>query len=387
LFPAICTYNKLIDVNFGQQPFAYTPPTGFNRLNTFNLPTPTIGATASTQAGKYFNPVLYTGDNSSSKSITGVGFQPDFVWIKARSIAYSNILYDVVRGTGNTKNLSSDSISAEPAFSSNANLSSFDSDGFTVGSTASTNILNGNTSTYVAWNWKANGAGSSNTSGTITSTVSANTSAGFSIVTFTTVTSGTSSVGHGLGVTPSFVIFKARGITSNWICQHTSTGTQYLLLNGTGAATTDSTVWNSAPTSSVVNMGTGFAGFSGATAVMYCFAPVAGYSAFGSYTGNGSSDGRFVFTGFRPRFIMVKRTDSAGNNWTILDSARSESNDVDDYLYLNLSNAEIANTNADVDFLSNGFKIRNTTSDQNTSGATYIYMAFAENPFKYANAR
>jgi len=367
--------------NFGQRPFSYTPPTGFNRLNTYNLPTPTILA-----GDDYFNAVLWTGNGSTPRAFTGIGFAPDFAWIKNRTSSANHALIDIVRGTG-AKVLESDLTDAENNYG--LTVDSFNSDGYTL-SQGSFNFSYANTNShnYVSWNWKANGAGVSNTQGTITSTVSANTTAGFSIVTFTTVTSGTSSVGHGLGVTPSFVIFKARGSTSNWICQHTSTGTQYLLLNGTGAATTDSTVWNSAPTSSVVNMGTGFAGFSGATAVMYCFTAVSGYSAFGSYTGNGSADGPFIYTGFRPRFIMWKRSDSTGD-WIIFDTARDTYNYADKQLVPNSSAAEQVTGGGFVreDFLSNGFKVRSTDSYINANGGTYIYMAFAENPFKIARGR
>jgi hypothetical protein len=364
--------------NFGQRPFVYTPPTGFYPLNTYNLPTPTILA-----GDDYFNAVLWTGNGSTPRAFTGIGFAPDFAWIKNRTSPANHALIDIVRGTG-AKVLESDLTDAENDYG--LTVDSFNSDGYTL-SQGSLNFSYANTNShnYVSWNWKANGAGVSNTQGTITSTVSANTTAGFSIVTFTTVTSGTSSVGHGLGVTPSFVIFKARGSTSNWICQHTSTGTQYLLLNGTGAATTDSIVWNSAPTSSVVNMGTGFAGYSGATAVMYCFTAVSGYSAFGSYTGNGSTDGPFVFTGFRPRFVMFKRTDAV-EQWAIRDTARDTYNASELELFPNLSNAEEDN-NLGIDLISNGFKIRNSANRYNASSGTYIYMAFAENPFKIARGR
>ena len=378
-----------LSANFGQRPFAYTPPTGFVALNTFNLPTPTIGATASTQAGKYFNPVLWTGNGSTPRSFTGIGFAPDFAWIKSRSTAADHALIDSVRGTG-SKALISNTTSAENG--DGLVINSFDSDGYTL-ATGSINFsyANTNTASYVSWNWKANGTGSSNTQGSITSTVSANTTAGFSIVTYTG-TGANATVGHGLGVAPSMIIVKIRNSSAySWAVGNTSIGwANYLLLNTTDATASSSTVWQStAPTSSVFSIGTSSAVnlFSG-TFVAYCFAQIAGYSAFGSYTGNGSSDGPFVFTGFRPRFIMWKRSDSTGD-WIIFDTARDTYNYADKQLVPNTSGAEQVTGGGFVreDFLSNGFKVRSTDSYINANGGTYIYMAFAENPFKYSNAR
>jgi hypothetical protein len=328
---------------------------------------------------------LYTG-NSTTNVITNSGsMQPDLVWIKSRSNSQGNNLFDSIRGAGYV--LFSNATNAET--NNTANFTSFNSNGFSLASNGGDTNFSGYT--YVAWQWRAsNAAGVSNTQGTITSTVSANPTAGFSIVTFTTVTSGTSSVGHGLGVTPSFVIFKTRSTTSNWICQHISTGTQYLLLNGTGAAVTDSAVWNSAPTSSVVNMGTGFAGYSGATAVMYCFAAVSGYSAFGSYTGNGSTDGPFIYTGFRPKYILIKRTDTTAS-WYVYDTVRQNYNAMGAQTDPLLPNSSSAEGGPDaswyIDALSNGFKIRNASNFDNNSSGTYIYACFAENPFKISRAR
>jgi len=347
------------------------------------MPTPTIP-----NGAPYMAATLYTGDNASSKTITGVGFQPDFVWIKARNIAYSNVLYDVVRGTGNTKNLSSDSTSAEPAFSSNANLTSFDSNGFTVGSTASTNIINGNTTTYVSWNWKAGGTAVSNTSGTITSQVSANTTSGFSVVTFAAAANGT--VGHGLGATPSLVILKSRTNGTNyWLTYHVSTGaTGFLALNTADAFTTNSTTWNNtAPTSLVFTLGSGITSGGYGNCVAYCWSQIAGYSAFGSYTGNGSTDGTFIYTGLRPKYVMIKRTDSAGG-WMISDTSRYPYNVVNGALEAQSSSAEFNNDSYyQYDIVSNGIKIRGTSSAINSSGGTYIYACFAENPFKLSRAR
>jgi hypothetical protein len=376
--------------NFGQRPFAYTAPSGFKALNTQNLPTPTIGATPATQAGKYFNPVLYTG-NGTTNNITGVGFQPDFVWMKNRTSSFFHGLYDVVRGTGTTKSLYSNTTEAEGTNSGNQNLVSFDSNGFTLGSTSSTNAINTNGEAHVSWNWKANGAGVTNTAGSITSTVSANTTSGFSIATFTGNGTAGATFGHGLGVAPRMIIIKSIGNARNWLVYHVSIGaTQFLQLDTTIAALTGITPWNdTAPTSSVVTLGTSFAGNeSGVTRVAYCFAEVPGYSRFGSYTGNGSTDGPFLFCGFRPAYVMVKLTSSAGESWYVLDNKRNTANSMTQLLFPNLSNAELSGSSGlYLDFVSNGFKLRTDGSSFNSSGATYIFAAFAETPQKFALAR
>jgi len=380
-FPAVYIQSGAVhQYNFGQRPFAYTP-SGFKALCTQNLPTPTIGATSTTQANDYFNAVLYTG-NGSTQSITGVGFQPDLVWLKSRSNAYDHILTDAVRGA--TKELKSNSTAAEGTAANG--LTAFNSDGFSVGSTQD---YNANLATYVAWNWNAGGSNATNTSGTITSTVRASTTAGFSIVTATApAAAAQGTVGHGLGVTPSMIFLKTRSTTYNWSVYHASvcdTTSKYLRLNDTSALLTYSTVWGAAlPTSSVFGItGDGAAAPSG-TFVAYCFAAVAGYSAFGSYTGNGSTDGPFVYTGFRPRWVLLKRTDST-SNWVILDTSRNTYNVMNSTLWSDLSSAE--GTYTIIDGLSNGFKLRESTNGYNNSSATYIYAAFAESPFKYALAR
>ena len=383
-------------VNFGQRPFAYTPPAGFLSLCSTNLPTPTIGFGLTNQGDDYFNVALYTG-NGSSQSITGVGFQPDLIWFKSRSTVANHALIDAVRGR--SKLLFSSLTDAEATSTTTAkDLVSFDADGFTVGVPEQNGSINTNGTTNVAWNWKANGAGSSNTAGTITSTVSANTTAGFSIVTYTgdgTQTGKT--VGHGLGVTPAMIIVKCRSETNNWNVWHkslSSSTTSALQLSTTGAAFTDIYAWGStAPTSSIFGVGTQtgvnvWTNKLNATFVAYAFAEVAGYSAFGSYTGNGSTDGPFVFCGFRPRYVMIKRTDSSTNgDWEIKDSSRSPYNVANSYLYANLANAEGTSSTVDTDFCSNGFKLRAIYTGINASGGTYIYAAFAESPFKFANAR
>jgi len=360
--------------NFGQRPFVYTAPSGFKALCTQNLPTPTIGATTATQAGKFFNPVTFTSPNGGAV-VTGVGFQPDFTWNKARSTAESHLIFDAVRG--NSTYLITNNTNVEATFTNGWIPSS---DGFTiaVGGLSSSQ-------TYVAWNWKANGSGSSNTSGSITSTVSANTTSGFSVVTYTG-TGANATVGHGLGVAPSMVITKSRSDVGGWAVYHISTGASYyLLLNGTSTAANEPTLWNNtAPTSTRFSIGTsGAANTSAATYVAYCFAPIAGYSAFGSYTGNGSADGVFVYTGFRPAFVMVKRTDST-SDWYIWDTKRDTYNVVTNTLLPNSSGAETSATS--IDDLSNGFKCRSATV-VNASGGTYIYMAFAEAPQKFSLAR
>jgi hypothetical protein len=384
--PCFVTYGGAdIAVNFGQRPFAYTPPSGFVALNTFNLPTPTIGATASTTANKYFDATTYTG-NGSTQTITNAGsFQPDWVWLKSRSNATDNKLIDAVRGA--TKSLVSNSTAAE-ATDTNG-LTAFNSNGFALGTDAN---YNGSTRTYVAWQWRASNATAvTNTAGSITSTVSANTSAGFSIVTYTGNSTSGATVGHGLNSPIKMLICKQRnGGTYGWNSWHTSLSEDYYIsLSSTGGQDNSVFIWDtSGMTSTVFTHGsdTIYMNNSGSTYVAYCFAQVAGYSAMGSYTGNGSSDGVFVFTGFRPRFVMIKRTDS-GNNWFILDTSRDTFNLANDQLLPNSSAAESTNTDCNIDILSNGFKLRTALDASNGSGGTYIYMAFAENPFKYSNAR
>ena len=321
----------------------------------------------------YFNSVLYTG-NGSTQSITGVNFQPDLVWIKDRSDAYDHRLCDSVRGA--TKLLYSSLTLAEATEATS--LTSFDSDGFSLGSA---NGVNSNTDNHVAWNWLAGGTGVTNTNGDITSTVSANTTSGFSVVTWTGAGSA-GTVGHGLGAVPKFIITKKRNNTGNWACYHSSLGnTKYIYLNGTGASATYSGFWNNTtPTSTLISLGTddNVTG-SGDNIIAYCFAEVKGFSKFGSYTGNGSADGTFVYTGFKPAWLMIKCTSSGTTQWRMYDDKRDTYNPVYKELNANTSDAENASTRYH-DFLSNGFKMRDTNINTNGSGSTYIYMAFAENP-------
>ena len=395
-----------IAMNFGQRPFSYTPPTGYVALNTYNLPTSTI-----VKGNTVMDATIWTGaDTATSRSFSGLAFKPDFWWNKPRSQAYSNLLYDSVRGAGSTKELSSNSTTAEGGTNAATYgyLSSFDSNGvtWTRGSAGSGANPDGyadydeSGATYVAWAWQAGqGSSSSNTNGTITSTVSVNASAGFSVVTYTGTNTGTPSpmptVGHGLGVAPSLVISKSRnlaGVDSGaWFVWTSAQATDnYLRLNTTAASASISGGGGGtmvAPTSSVFS--TPYVSGSNINAnnyVAYCWTPIAGYSSFGSYTGNGSSDGPFVYTGFRPKFVMIKRTDSTGI-WYINDSSRDTYNVVGLDLSPNSSSAE-SNDSPVQDFLSNGFKLRNGSyTSFNASGGTYIYMAFAENPFKNALAR
>jgi hypothetical protein len=329
----------------------------------------------------YFNTVLYTG-NGSGQSITGVGFSPEFLWLKERTSTSSHRLSDIIRGTN--KQLSSNALDAEETISTV--VSSYDSDGFTVGAD---NGSNESGQTYVSWNWKANGSGVSNTSGSITSTVSANTTSGFSIVSYTGNVTAGATVGHGLGSTPAMIIFKERNSVTNWVVYHhkntSAPETDYLYLNTTGA-TADYVGYfnNTLPTSSVFSLGNdGGINGSGDTYIAYCFAEKQGYSKFGSYTGNGNADGTFVYTGFKVAMIICKNT-GAAEDWIIKDNTRDIDNPVDDVLYPNANYVE--DDGATVDFLSNGFKCRTTAANTNQSGNTFIYMAFAENPFVTSTA-
>lgn len=372
--------------NFGQRAFSYTPPSGFVALNAYNLPTPTIPNGATVMAA-----TTYTGNGANNRPISNGGsMQPDLAWVKNRTSAYDNVLVDSVRGY--TVALSSNLTQNEAYFGQlfdNATINGSNYNGFYPGGfIVNGNFrVNNNTDALVGWQWKAGGpGGSSNTNGSITSTVSVNATAGFSVVTFTAPASGSATVGHGLGVTPNFFTVKARNSTDSWVAWHSSlssTTDSYLLLNTTAAVASSSAIWGTGPTSTVIGIGTS-SYVPSATHVAYCWSAVAGYSAFGSYTGNGSADGPFVYTGFRPRWIMIKRTDTTAN-WRILDTSRDTYNVESAELYPNLSNAESAF--ASLDGLSNGFKIRNTDSAYNASGGTYVYAAFAENPFKYALAR
>lgn len=380
---------QTLTANFGQQPWTYTPPTGFVALNTYNLPTPTIKNGAAYMAAS-----LYTGTGYGASvpagqtivnSVNGVGFQPDFIWIKERSGTGYNIITDSVRGV--TKNLYTNATSAE-ATNNGTDVTTFNSNGFSVGTDSNGDGVNRNGASVVGWQWQAGkGFTSSNTNGSITSTVSVNATAGFSVVTYTGNGTTGATIGHGLNAVPYMMITKRRSTTSDWGVYHQVLGnTNYLLLDTTAVSTAGSNVWNNtSPTSTVFTVGNAsFTNTSTDTFVAYCFTQIAGYSKFGSYTGNSSSDGPFVYCGFRPRWIMIKRTDSTGS-WLLIDTSRNPINIAPNYLLADLSSAE--GTDNVFDVLSNGFKVRTTSASENASSGTYIYACFAENPFNYSLAR
>jgi len=361
--PACDAYNGgYVDANFGQRPFSYTPPTGFKALNTLNLPTPTI-----LKGNQYFDATTYTGNGSTQSIVNAGGFQPDLVWMKSRGQAYSNVLADAVRGVG--KVLYSNATNAEDT---GAYLTAFNSNGFSVNITPGV-AVNQNADPVVAWQWKEGAT------------------QGFDIVIGTAPASGAFTVNHSLGVAPAMIILKDRSTgASNWGVYHknmnASPQSYFQQLNTTIAATYNTSVWNNfAPTSTsfqsvanlIVNPSSNF--------VAYLFAEVAGFSKFGSYVGNGSANGTFVFCGFRPRYVMVKRTDSAVS-WIVIDTARNPYN-VSNYSLLPNSSAAEITSSTETDILSNGFKLRTTDVSLNASGGTYIYAVFAENPFKNALAR
>ena len=373
------------EVNFGQRPFTYTPPSGFKSLCTTNLPTPTIGATAANAANKYFDATLYTGTGATLSVTNAGGFQPDFVWLKSRSATTNHHLYDAVRGT--TKVVVGNTTESE---STSANtITSFNSGGFTVGTNTA---INTSAATYVGWQWWAGGSTVTNTSGSISSQVRASTTAGFSVVTYIGNGTGGATIGHGLGAAPGMLMFKNRDETggNSILVWHSSfTNQEQMLLSSTAAIYNpgNGLYFNSTtPGASVVTLGTsGSTNPSAVNMLMYAWTPIAGFSSFGKYTGNASTDGPFIFTGFRPRFLLTKRSDAV-ESWRIGDSARSPYNGVELELFANLSNVEEDNDNP-IDYLSNGFKIRTSSSSHNASGGTYIYMVFAETPFKNSLAR
>jgi len=375
--------------NFGQRPFSHLP-TGYKSLCTANLPDPSVKIPTN-----HFNTLLYSGDGNATKSITGVGFQPDLLWLKGRNSTYSHLLYNSVRGAGLQKGLNSNETRAEGStVGDNATygyVNSFDSDGFSVTKGSdSTSYTNGGSTNYVAWNWYAGGSTATNNDGSRTAQVRANTTAGFSIVTSTSggSSSGTyDSFGHGLGVAPDIIIFKNRDIVDNWSIYNSNFSTAYskILQFNTIDETTSTNHWGTAnPTSTTFSVNQG-AVFTGADQnfIAYCFSEVAGFSKFGKYTGNNNANGAFVYLGFRPALVIIKRLE-AGYSWYMLDNKRDPINPVHENLY---ANSGIATYDYSMgDLLSNGFKLRNTGTDSNKVD-THIYLAFAESPFKYARAR
>jgi len=372
-FPYVATYNT-IHCNFGQRPFAYTAPSGFKALCDTNLGAPVVA-----KPNTLMDVVLYTG-NGSTQTISGLNFSPDLVWIKNRAAVSAHRLLDTIRGA--TKDLYSNQTDSEQTDANS--LTAFTSNGFSVGSSGG---VNGNGNGIVAWAWNAGGTTDpSNTAGSITSQVRANASAGFSVVTYTGLGAGNYTVGHGLGVAPSLIICKTRALAIQWVVYHASLGANaFLGLNTTDASISSTGYWGSGVTSTVFGLQSNYAGGNNnGNIVAYCFAPVVGYSSFGSYTGNGSSDGPFVYTGFRPRYLCIKSS-SFSDQWLVLDAARNTYNVVNLHLHPNLANNE---SSLDwLDFTANGFKIRTTYSTANQSSGSFIYFAFAENPFQYARAR
>jgi hypothetical protein len=375
--------NSNHDTNFGQRPFAYQTP-GTNRpaatflaLCDTNLPTPLVA-----KGNTVMDVVLYTGNSgtqvlpNASSTPTSLNFSPGFLWIKTRSVGYYHVLTDKVRGDG--KIMFSNTATIEET----TNRTALGTNNFTLIDDGS-ELVNHSPNTHVAWAWDAGTTTASNPDGSITSQVRANVSAGFSVATWTGTGSGSATIGHGLGVKPRFILVKKRNATGPWYTQHGSLGAgQIAYLNATDAFGATSG-WNSTePTSTVFSLGSAINDAN--TYVAYCWAPLVGYSNGFSYTGNGSSDGPMVYLGFRPRLILAKSS-SSNENWILIDSARGSYNVIDKLLFPNNSNSE--ETYSQVDFLSNGFKIRNTGTGMNGNAGTYIGFAWAENPFQYARAR
>ena len=335
----------------------------------------------------YFQTALYTGTGNANNAITNNGnsdLQPDFIWFKSRDAGHSHYVVDSSRGRD--KGLYPDGDNSEVTSSgSTTDCQSFDTDGFTVGTPEDANSTNSSSSSKVAWQWKCNGGTTaSNTDGDITSTVQANTDAGFSIVTYQGNTSNNQTVGHGLGAVPGVILIRNRSRAETWRLNHSSVnnGTGMIQLNNTAAYnTTGTTLMNVAATSSVFSVSTDWSVNGNYPFVAWCWAEKQGYSKFGTYVGNGSGtsdgtfNGPFVYTGFKPAFIIIRRTDS-GDNWMMHDNKREGYNPANDELMANLSNAEQAYDT--IDLLSNGFKLRHTAGRSNNNGGTYIYMAFGQ---------
>ncbi len=377
-----------------------TPTADFKELTSANLPDPTIA-----DGSEYFHPQLYTGNGSSGLAITNDAsagdFKPDILWLSPRSNGDNKVFFDSVRGT--TSRIYSNKSDAQDT-DGTAQLT-FETDGFDLDTTDPN--YNGSGRTYVAWQWHTTGGTSgSNTDGDITSTVSANTTSGVSVLTYTGNGSDNQEIGHGIGIAPKMIITKRRDSSGNWTTYHDAVGiNQVFYLNSTAAATSNTEQYRATPTSSVYTVGVGGdINSSGGTYVSFVFAEVDGFSQFGSYEGNGSTDGPFIYTGFKPRFVMIKRYD-ATESWPILDTARGSGNfgsaagsggtnptagnDLNAVLVANTSNAEEDNPSGSrrASYVSNGFKVRTTNTAMNASGGDYLYMAFAECPFKLATAR
>ena len=376
--------------NFGARSFAYQAPAGFKSLNTASLPAPVV-----TKPSTVMDVLTWTGNSASSRALTGLGFSPDFVWIKDRSNGYNHVLFDAVRGAGGSKVLFSNRTTAEGGGAGEegtnyGTITSFDSSGFTVAPGAVSSVwVNQSSDAYVGWTWDAGNTTVTNTQGSITSQVRANASAGFSIVSYTGGGNASDTVGHGLGVAPVMYFVKNRDDgTKPFVCFTTLTGImRYAFLNSTMALNAPSQL---APTSTVLDLyPDGYDNAAGQRFVAYCFAPVNSYSSFGSYVGNGQSgdSAPFIWTGFRPRWVMVKASSSdpsGGGWWNIIDAGRNGYNVATSRLGANSSTAENSSYNW-MDLLSNGFKLRELLDGSNVNGVTYIYAAFAESPFAVNN--
>ena len=369
-----------VTANFGQTGFTYTPPTGAKALTAPNLPNPAIA-----DPTDHFDSKLWTGNDTDGRAITGYNFQPDWVWIKSRSGAYSHSITDAVRGAGPyiQSNTSDAEASGPGAFGSTL---AFTSDGYTLDNGTSDNLyVNAGSETYVGWAWKANGSGSSNENGSISATVSANTTAGFSVGIYTGNGTDNATVGHGLGGA-DMVWVKRRNTTGNWRVYHKHTN-KLLYLDLTNAGVSPTEIKSTSSTTFTLGSGNGFNG-SGDTHVFYAFQSIDGFSKISSYVGNGSTNGSYVYTGFRPAWVLLKRT-NAVQEWQVYDDKRSPFNPVTDRLQANSNSAEddLSPNDNELDFLSNGFKLIEDNGGMNASGSTYLYMAFAETPFKTATAR
>ena len=352
--------------------FYYAPPSGYKALCTANLPAPAIPLPSA-----HFNTVTYTGNGADDRNMTGVGFQPDFVWLKSRSGANNHYLYDAIRGPN--KQLLSNATNSEGNIADR--MQAFQSDGFQLGTSSE---INNNGDNYVSWNWKANGAGSTDTSGDIDSVVSANQAAGFSIVTWTGDGSEGNTLAHGLGVVPELIIRKIKNAASSWATLTTviDGSNDQLYLNLTDAKSNLPAGYGSLTSSFMMNMEY----TSSHNVVAYCFASKPGFSKIGVYTGNGNADGVFISTGFKPAWVMIKRTDSTGS-WNLKDTTRAVYN-ADGYTLLaEAADAEYGPSNTLIDELSNGFKCRSTSAGINANNGVYLYLAFADSPFKTATAR
>ena len=370
----------------GRGDFVYAPPADHLALCSENLPEPTLSGNAAQQPEDNFNTVLYSG-TGSTRSVTGVGFQPDFIWIKRRDGGANHALYDSTRGGTNA--LRSNVATHESQYGDA--VITFQSDGFQV---AGTNVsgVNGSSQTFSSWNWKLNGGTTTtNNDGNVTSTVQANTDAGTSIVTFPADNTDGRTVGHGLGVAPKLIITKNRanpGYGSAWIIySEASSAGHYMFFTGVVRAANTSIWGNTAPTSSVFSMGNLTAGYStgGANDVIaYCFADVEGYQKIGSYNGNAGKN-TFIYTGFRPQFFMAKNTTTANGNWLVFDDVRDTDNPIEKELWWNITDQEY-NNGRDIDFVSNGIKLRASDNNNLTSTDTYLFLAIARQPFKYSNA-